>query len=268
MNLSRERDEAVAAARAAGRLLMEHLGAIEQRHIDRKGAADFVTFVDKSSERLIIGRLAAAFPEDSFYAEESSRAAAGGRRWIIDPLDGTTNYIHGIAVFSIAIALEVEGEIIFGLVLDPVHDELFMAEKGGVALRNGERIRVSLVIDPSLALLATGFPFKQKHNLGKYLASFGELFQQVSGIRRMGSAALDLCNVACGRYEGFWELGLAPWDVAAASLILQEAGGRITDFNGGGQAIWSGHVLASNGHLHELLLTAARRHLATLMTAG
>ena len=264
MHLERERKEAAAAARAAGRLLMDHFGTIEQNDVDRKGAADFVTFVDKSSERLIIERLSSAFPGHSFYAEESSRSAAGGWRWIIDPLDGTTNYIHGVPVFSIALALEHEGEILLGLVFDPVHDELFSAEKGDGARCNGEPIRVSLIRDPSLALLATGFPFKQKHNLGKFLASFEELFLQVSGIRRMGSAALDLCHVACGRFEGFWELGLAPWDVAAASLIVTEAGGRISDFRGGDKAIWSGNVVASNGHLHELLLAAARRHLADL----
>ncbi len=264
MHLERERKEAAAAARAAGRLLMDHFGTIEQNDVDRKGAADFVTFVDKSSERLIIERLSSAFPGHSFYAEESSRSAAGGWRWIIDPLDGTTNYIHGVPVFSIALALEHEGEILLGLVFDPVHDELFSAEKGDGARCNGEPIRVSLIRVPSLALLATGFPFKQKHNLGKFLASFEELFLQVSGIRRMGSAALDLCHVACGRYEGFWELGLAPWDVAAASLIVTEAGGRISDFRGGDKAIWSGNVVASNGHLHELLLAAARRHLADL----
>jgi len=267
MHLVREGEEAAAAARAAGRLLMDHFGAIEQKDVDRKGAADFVTFVDKGSERLIIERLGAAFPDHRFYAEESSRSEAGGWRWIIDPLDGTTNYIHGIPVFSIALALEHEGEIRFGLVFDPVHDELFTAEKSHGARCNGEPISVSLIRDPSLALLATGFPFKQKHNLGRFLASFEEIFLQVSGIRRMGSAALDLCHVACGRYEGFWELGLAPWDVAAASLIITEAGGRISDFRGGDEAIWGGNVVASNGHLHELLLAAARRHLADLMTA-
>jgi myo-inositol-1(or 4)-monophosphatase len=264
----RESEEAIITAREAGALLLRHFRSIQKEQIDLKGAADFVTFVDKNSEKLIIDRLSAAFPDHTFYAEESSRSEGGGYRWIIDPLDGTTNYVHGIALFSISMALEVEGEIRFGLVLDPVHDELFTAVKGGGAWLNGERIGVSPTRDPALSLLATGFPFKQKHNLPHYLNAFQELFIQVSGIRRLGSAALDLCYVACGRFDGYWELGLSPWDAAAAALILQEAGGRYSDFIGGDQAIWSGNMVASNGHLHAMLLEVTRRHLGSLQKTG
>ncbi|HOT95604.1 MAG TPA: inositol monophosphatase family protein [bacterium] len=266
--LGKEREEAIAAARAAAVVLMRHFGAIQREQIDLKGAADFVTFVDKSSEQLIIDRLSRAFPAHSFYAEESSRADGGGCRWIIDPLDGTTNYIHAIPVFSISIALEVEGEIQFGLVLDPVRDELFTAEKGDGATCNGAAIAVSATTEPGRSLLATGFPFKQKHHLDIYLEAFRALFLQVSGVRRLGSAALDLCYVACGRFEGYWEMGLSPWDAAAASLILTEAGGRISDFSGGDRAVWSGNVVASNGRLHEMMLQVTRRHLAPLVAGA
>ncbi len=256
------KETAVAAAREAGGLLLQHFGTVRQDQIDHKGAADFVTFVDKASERLIIERLSAAFPDHTYYAEESSRSKPGGFRWIIDPLDGTTNYIHGIPVFAISMALEHEGVMVFGLVFDPLRDELFLAEKGQGASCNGAPIHVSAIREAELSLLATGFPFKQKTHLGSFLASFQELFLQVSGIRRMGSAALDLCYVACGRFEGYWEIGLSPWDAAAASLILTEAGGRFSDVSGGDRAIWSGHVVASNGLLHEMMLTTTRRHLA------
>ncbi len=267
-SLEREQLEAIAAARAAAGILMRHFGAIQREQIDLKGAADYVTFVDKSSEQLIIDRLSRAFPGHTFYAEESSRAAGGGCRWIIDPLDGTTNYIHAIPVFSISIALEVEGEIRFGLVLDPVHDELFLAHKGGGASCNGAAITVSATAEPARSLLATGFPFKQKEKLEVYLEAFRALFLQVSGVRRLGSAALDLCYVACGRFEGYWELGLSPWDAAAASLILTEAGGRFSDFNGGDGAVWSGNMVASNGLLHEMMLQVTRRHLVPLVAGA
>lgn len=266
--LEKERAEAIAAAQEAAALLLRHFGTIAREEIDLKGAADFVTFVDKSSEQLIIDRLSRAFPHHTYFAEESSRAAGGGWRWIIDPLDGTTNYIHGIPIFAISMALEVEGEIRFGLVLDPVHGELFIAEKGCGAECNGKAIRVSSTADPGRSLLATGFPFKQKHHLGRYLEAFHELFLQVSGVRRLGSAALDLCYVACGRFEGYWELGLSPWDAAAASLILTEAGGRFSDFSGGGQGVWAGNVVASNGLLHEMMLQTTRCHLAPLFAGA
>ena len=259
---------ASAAAREAAALLRQHYGRIGQEQIDLKGATDYVTFVDKSSERLIIDRLSAVFPEHRFYAEESSRDEAGGWRWIIDPLDGTTNYIHNIPVFSISMALERDGEIRFGLVYDPLRDEMFTAARGEGAFCNGAPIAVSRVSDPARALLATGFPFKRKEHLTIYLDAFAEIFRQVSGVRRMGSAAIDLCYVACGRFYGYWELGLSPWDAAAAALIVEEAGGRISDFAGGDQAIWSGNMVASNGLVHATMLSATRRHLAPVLMPG
>jgi len=249
---------AQSAIRSAGDVLMKHFGAIQQEHIDSKQAFDFVTFADREAERILIEQLHAVFPDHSFYAEESQRAPAGGYRWIIDPLDGTTNYVHGVPHFAISVALEREGEIILGLIYDPTRDEMFRAEIGRGAFLNDAPISVSSISDPAVSLLATGFPFKQKQNLDAYLASFQALFQQVSGIRRIGSAALDLAYVACGRFEGYWELGLSPWDVAAGSLLVQEAGGRISDFSGGAQAVWHGNVVASNGALHAMMLQVTR----------
>ncbi len=254
-------ETAIAAVHNAGDVLMKHFGAIRQEQIDSKQTFDFVTFVDREAERILIEELHAAFPDHSFYAEESQRAPAGGYRWIIDPLDGTTNYVHGVPHFAISVALEKEGQIILGLIYDPTRDEMFRAEIGRGAFLNDVPISVSSIRDPALSLLGTGFPFKQKQNLGAYLASFQALFEQVSGIRRIGSAALDLAYVACGRFEGFWELGLSPWDVAAGSLLVQEAGGRISDFSGGDQAIWNGNVVASNGALHPLMLQVTRELL-------
>ncbi len=256
---------AITAVRRAGEVLMRHFGTIEAAQIDNKQAFDFVTYVDKKSETVLIDHLGAAFPDHAFYAEESQRARAGGYRWIIDPLDGTTNYIHGVANFSISVALEHERQIILGIVFDPCRDELFSAVKGGGAFLNGRAIRVSAVNHPALSLLGTGFPFKNKQHLDSYLASFSALFQQVSGIRRLGSAALDLAYVACGRFEGFWELGLSPWDVAAGALLVVEAGGMMSDFAGGDQEVWNGHVVASNGLLHPLLLAATRKYLSPEM---
>jgi myo-inositol-1(or 4)-monophosphatase len=254
-------EQAVAAIHKAGKLIMRHFGSIQQDQIDVKMASDFVTFVDRESESILITELQRAFPDHSFYAEESSRAPKGGYRWIIDPLDGTTNYIHGSPLFTISVALEHEGDIILGLVYEPVRDELFSAEKGKGAFLNGKPIHVSGVQDPDASLLSTGFPFRQKEKIDAYLAGFKEMFMHVSGIRRMGSAALDLSYVACGRFEGFWEMGLSPWDVAAGALLIQEAGGKFTDFSGGEGAIWSGDVVASNGHLHDLLVSITRKHL-------
>lgn len=250
------------AALAASEILMRSYGKLTHSQIETKTKHDFVTQVDKESEECIIRVIRAAFPEHKFYAEESLRQNKGGYRWIIDPLDGTTNYIHGMPVFSISIGLEQDGEIILGLVYDPTRREMFYAEKGGGAFLNDEPIRVSNLEQPELALLATGYPFRIKEYLDLYQQTFSRLFHQVSGIRRAGSAAIDLCYVACGRFDGFWELNLNAWDIAASYVILEEAGGRITDFSGGHAVLATGNTIASNSHLHEMLLTAVREVFA------
>ncbi|MBN1465307.1 inositol monophosphatase [candidate division KSB1 bacterium] len=245
---------AIKAARAAGDIIMANVGTLTRADIETKSRSDFVTTVDKKSEECIINIIYDHFPDHKIYAEESLRQAAGGYRWIIDPLDGTTNYIHGVPIFSVSIGVQYKGDIILGVVYDPTRDELFYAEKGEGAFLNGRTIRVSSLEQPELALLATGYPFRMKEHLDLYQESFKRLFLQVSGIRRAGSAAIDLCYVACGRFDGFWELGLHAWDIAAACIILAQAGGQMTDFDGGESMLETGNTIASNGKLHPVLL--------------
>ncbi len=245
---------AIEAADKAGHFLREHFGNIRQADIESKEQFDFVTHVDKGAEDIIIKTIHERFPEHQIFAEESQKDEHGEFRWIIDPLDGTTNYIHGVPTFCVSIGLEHNGEMIVGVVYDPIRDEWFVAEKAKGAFLNDQRIRVSDIADPQRALLATGYPFRIKSLLDVYQESFKNLFLQVSGIRRAGSAAIDLCYIACGRYDGFWELDLSPWDIAAAWLILEEAGGTLTDFAGGRDAFETGNTIASNSALHPFLL--------------
>jgi len=244
---------AIKAALEASKILKENFGKISSSQIDLKRQFDFVTYVDTSAEQKIIQVIKNDYPDHKFYAEESDKDESGGYRWIIDPLDGTTNYIHGNPVFAISIALEYDKKIILGVIYDPMRDELFTAEKDKGATLNGKAIQVSEIADPALSLLTTGFPFRSKHYLELYLESFKQLFYKVSGIRRMGSVALDFSYLACGRCEGFWEIGLAPWDIAAGYLIVKEAGGLMTDFAGGDSPVWTGNVIASNGKLHATI---------------
>lgn len=253
---------AIEAAREAGKILMTHLGKLSSTQIDNKQKFDFVTVADKQSENKIIHLIHQVYPDHHFYAEESQKDEKGGYRWIIDPLDGTTNYIHGYPVFSVSIGLEYEGEMILGVVYDPTRNELFLAEKGKGATLNDIPIQVSSIEMPKLSLLTTGFPFRSKKYIDYYQQSFKDLFSKMSGIRRCGSVALDFCYLAAGRCDGFWEIGLSPWDVAAGYLIIKEAGGMITDFNGGDNAVWSGNVVASNGKLHDEILTTVQNAFA------
>ncbi len=254
------KEVAVTAAREAGSILMDTVGTIEHEQVTHKQTFDFVTHADKASEEKIIEVVRSSFPSHRIYAEESVKQEPGGYRWIIDPLDGTTNFIHGYPVFSVSIGVEYEGEMVLGVVFDPSRDDLYVGEKDKGATLNGHPIGVSDVSDPAQALLVTGFPFRSKCLLENYQKTFSDLFHQVSGIRRLGSAALDLCQVACGRADGFWEVGLAPWDVAAGALIIQEAGGLVRDFSGTNQAIWTGDVVAANSNLLSLLLQTVTRH--------
>lgn len=248
--------EAMLAARAAAEIILDH----HQRHatgqIDKKGAADFVTQADRAAEEAIMDHLGQQFPDHRFLAEESARDRTGGWRWIIDPIDGTTNFIHGYPMFAVSIALEHDGQIHLGVVYDPLRDEMFSAQTGRGAWLNDEAIQVSTVSDPLTALVATGFPFRNRDKIDLYLAGFKQVFLRVAGLRRAGSAALDLVHVACGRLDGFFELGLAPWDVAAGTLIIREAGGRITDVSGDPDQVYSGNVVGGNPIIHQVLLEA------------
>ena len=250
-----------AIAREAGALLMEYFR--RRVKIEYKGEADLVTEADRSSEALIIRRLREQFPTHAVLGEESgsvaaSSASSAGYRWYVDPLDGTTNFAHGFPVFSVSLGLERgnaqgKAERVAGVVYDPTRDELFSAELGRGAFLNGVKVNVSATANLKDSLLATGFPSQKRHK-NPNIYFYHQLTLKTHGVRRAGSAALDLCCVACGRYDGFWEFNLNPWDTAAGVLIAQEAGGAVTDFAGGEFDISSRQVLATNGLIHSSMV--------------
>jgi myo-inositol-1(or 4)-monophosphatase len=244
---------AVQAVRKAGIVLKSKLG--QKRKIGYKGAVNLVTEMDLLSEKIIVAEIRKRFPEHAVLAEESASVEKDSPfRWIIDPLDGTTNYAHGLPIFCISIALAKEEEVILGVVYDPTRDELFTAEKGKGARLNGRKIRVSSESNLSRSLLATGFPYDLRESKIDNFDHFHNFAIRAQAVRRAGSAALDLCYVAAGRFDGFWEMKLAPWDLAAGSLMVVEAGGRVTNFLGKPLALSGKHVLASNGRIHPAML--------------
>jgi myo-inositol-1(or 4)-monophosphatase len=244
------------AANAAGEIIRESWH--QPKTIDYKGALDLVTTIDRETERKIVEVLQRNFPDHAILAEEETdlRGDNNEYRWIIDPLDGTTNFAHGYPQVSISVGLEQSGRLILGLVYDPLRRECFRAVKGQGATLNGSPIQISTVNELDKALLATGFPYDRREKADYYLSFFKAFLTRCQGIRRNGSAALDLCYVACGRIDGFWQLKLKPWDIAAASLIVTEAGGRVSDFSGNDFSIWGNETLASNGSIHAEMLTA------------
>jgi len=243
-------EAAKAAAREAGRLLRENVD--KRGEIMFKGAVDLVTHFDRKSQEMIFRRLSAAFPGHGFLAEEGlSLPGTSGCRWIIDPIDGTTNFAHTFPIFCVSIALEQKGEVVVGVVYDPMRDELFEAVRGRGAFLNGARVRVSDIPELGKALLATGFPYDVRTSSFNNVREFNAFIVRAQAVRRCGSAALDLCYVACGRFDGFWELKLKPWDVAAGALIIEEAGGRVSDFEGRTFDPFNQQALASNGRIHE-----------------
>ena len=239
-----------ATAREAGKLLRER---IDDRHtVHYKGEINLVTEADRLSEALIVERIRASFPDHGILAEESPEMAnRSGARWIIDPLDGTTNYAHGFPVFCVSIALEVEGEIRLGAVFNPMLDEMFIAEKEAGAFLNGRRLKVSQTAELSRSLLATGFPYDIRENRNNNMNYFEVMALNAQAVRRAGAAALDLAYVAAGRFDGFWELKLMPWDMAAGCLLIEEAGGVVTDLNNAPLDLRSPHILTSNGLIHD-----------------
>lgn len=247
------------AAEAAGTLIRESWQQVKDIHY--KSAIDLVTDTDRRAEERIVEILRRNFPDHSLLAEEENTVDLphSSYRWIIDPLDGTTNFAHAYPQVSVSIALKREGELILGLVYDPLREECFRAAKDQGAFLNQDRIRVSNVEGLDKALLATGFPYDRRENADLYLAFFKAFMMRTHGIRRAGSAALDLCYVACGRLDGFWELKLHPWDTAAGSLIVREAGGKLTDFSGKEFTLWGEETLASNGLIHGEMLDVLAR---------
>jgi myo-inositol-1(or 4)-monophosphatase len=230
--------------------------------VDKKGAIDLVTDVDLECERMFRTVIQERFPDHDVLAEELGESAAGGtaarHRWIFDPLDGTTNYAHGLPIYCSSLALEIDGRVEVGVVYDPTRRELFTAERGQGAFLNGAAIRVSARGELLDALLVTGFPYDIQKELGDLVDLFGAFLERARAVRRLGSAALDLCYVAAGRLEGFWEQRLNPWDVAAGALIVEEAGGRVTGIDGTAFDVAAGHLVASNGHIHEQMLDVVR----------
>ncbi len=248
-------ETAIFAAQSAGKIILQNLGRLSSDDIDVKQVSDFVTRVDRESEALIIGTIHERYPDHHILAEESLKEMErGGYRWIIDPLDGTTNYIHQYPVFCTSIALEYNSKIIAGVIFDPLRGDLFCAERGKGAFLNGQPIMVSTIAAQQDSLITTGFPFRKKDFLDMYLKLFKNVLYKVSDMRRAGSAALDLAYLAAGRCEGFFELGLSPWDIAAGSLIIEEARGVITDFGGGSEYLSTGNIVAGNKVIQKELL--------------
>lgn len=245
---------AVETARAAGRLLKAELRG--PRRIQYKGApTNLVTEMDARAEALILESIRATFPDDAVLAEEGgARPGRSGRCWIVDPLDGTTNYAHGLPIFGVSIALEMAGRIVLGVVYDPNHDELFVAERGAGAWLGDAPLAVSTTAVLDESLLATGFPYDIRDTPNNNLAEYAAFSVRSRAVRRMGSAVLYLAYVAAGRLDGYWELTLGPWDVAAGSLLLEEAGGRITALRGGPVDLGAPSVVASNGRIHDAML--------------
>lgn len=251
---------AIDVAREAGGILVQRLGAAK---VSQKGDIDLVTEADLASENLIIERIRSYYPQHGILAEESGEAVlSGGRRsewkWIIDPLDGTTNYAHSYPCFCVSIALEHAGVIEVGVVYDPVRDEMFAAERGHGATLNDRQIRVSSVEDLPHAMVCTGFPYNVRER-PDFTRDFANFTMAAQAVRRDGSAALDLAYVACGRFDGFWEDGLSPWDIAAGMLLIEEARGKVTNFDNQPLDIYTVKVLASNGLVHDDMLRVLKQ---------
>lgn len=245
---------AVRAARQAGTIISRSIDYLDTISIQTKSQNDFVSEIDHRAEQEIINVIRTAYPNHGILAEESGSTPGDEYLWIIDPLDGTTNFINGFPHFAVSIALQHKGKLVQAVIFDPIRNELFTATRGSGAQFNNRRIRVTSRKDLDGALLGTGFPFKQQHNLDVYLQTFKALFPNTAGIRRAGSAALDLAYVAAGRLDGFWELGLSKWDMAAGILLIQEAGGLISDFTGDDNYFESGNIVCAGPKVFKCML--------------
>ncbi len=256
---------AIRAARRAGNLISNAMDQVDRLDVTEKASNDFVTEVDRQAEDSIINALQDSFPNHCILGEENgdipAKDGSTDNQWIIDPLDGTTNFLHGFPQFAVSIALKHKGRLEHAVVYDPTRQELFTASRGCGAQLNDHRLRVTKRKGLDGALLGTGFPFKQQEHLETYLATFKALFPTTAGIRRPGSAALDLAYLAAGRLDGFWEIGLNSWDMAAGALLVQEAGGLISDFSGGDDYLDTGNVVAGSPKVFKAMLQTIRPHL-------
>ncbi len=265
MNPSPVMNVMVKAARRAGRALIRDFGEVEQLQISKKGPADFVTAADLKAEKTLKEDLSKARPGYGFLMEESGEEVGTDKshRWIVDPIDGTTNFVHGLPQFAISIALERDSQLVAGVIYNPITDEMFSAEKGkGAYLNDQRRLRVSARTNLEESLIATGIPFKGKPGFDQFARELDAVMPMVAGIRRFGSAALDLAFVAAGRFDGFWERDLKPWDMAAGIVLVREAGGLVHDLDGGADMLTKGTILAAAGGLvrplQKLLPAAAK----------
>lgn len=258
-NVLAAQDVAIQAAREAGHLIRFHAGRIHDHAVSEKNIHDLVTDVDVEAQRVIVSRVLSAFPESHILAEEDDRDAAtsidaSAWRWIIDPIDGTTNFTRGIPPYAVSIALERDREVVVGVVYDVAHDELFTAVRGRGFFINGQRGRVNTAATLQTSVLTTGYPYRSFDHIDEYLAVLRTFTQEARGVRRPGAASVDLAYVAAGRFDGFFETGLNPWDVAAGLLLVEEAGGRVTDFFDQPNPVFKNQILATNGHIHQAML--------------
>jgi len=246
---------AVRAARAAGNIIIRQIDQAHDLPASEKSKNDYVTEVDRQAEAVIIDTLLKAYPKHAILAEESGTRGKSDYVWIIDPLDGTTNFMHGFPHFAVSIALQHKGKLQQAVIYDPFRQELFTASRGDGAYLNDRRIRVSKRKNLDGALLGTGFPFGESANIDRFIETCRILMPMTAGIRRAGAATLDLAYIACGRLDGFWEFGLKPWDIAAGALLIEEAGGLVSDIKGGDSYLESGNVLSAAPGVHEAMFS-------------
>ncbi len=245
---------AIEAARTAGAFLRERVGTVRSIEMKQGEERNLVSEIDRGSERLIIDIIHRRYPGHGILAEESGGSGSSEYVWVIDPLDGTTNYLHGLPIYCVTIGIQFRGEIVGGVIFDPNAGELFTAERGAGAFLNDARLRVSGADDLLHSLLVTGFPYDIARNPDHAVEHFTHFLMEARGIRRLGSAALDLAYVAAGRFDGFWEVNLHPWDMAAGVLCVREAGGQVTDFSGTPLTLDRRQIVASNGRIHDAML--------------
>jgi myo-inositol-1(or 4)-monophosphatase len=258
---------AVEAARGAGAVIRDGARNRASLNVERKTVNDFVSEVDKGAERAIIETLSARFPGHAFKAEESGERGTSRHTWLIDPLDGTTNFLHGIPYYCVSIALRIDAEVVVGVILDPTSGRLFTAVRGQGAFLDGEPIRVSGRAGLTEAVVSTGLPYREWHYLDDYMASLREIMQRCAGVRRPGAAALDIAYVAAGWVDGHWEKSLNAWDVGAGSLLVQEAGGTVSTFGGSASFLNAGEIVAGSPAVHAALLDVLQRYPALAASA-